>query len=77
MLKKYQLSILLKSQGICIIFLDSIQNRNRPIVIENKFIVTKGERAGEEGKLEIWGEQIYTNINIESLRQQGDQTSQS
>ena len=77
MLKKYQLSILLKSQVICIIFLDSIQNRNRPIVIENKFIVTKGERAGEEGKLEIWGEQIYTNINIESLRQQGDQTSQS
>ena len=40
-------------------------------------MVTKGERAGEEGKLEIWGEQIYTTINIESLRQQGDQTSPS
>ena len=77
MLKKYQLSIWLKSQGFYIIFLDSIQNRNRPIVIEYKFMVTKGERAGEEGKLEIWGEQIYTNINIESLRQQGNQTSQS
>ena len=30
-----------------------IQNRNRPIDLENKLMVTKGER-GRRDKLEVW-----------------------
>lgn len=31
-----------------------MQNRNRLIDIENKFMVTKGERKGEKDKLQVW-----------------------
>ena len=37
------------------------QNRNRPTNIENKPVVTKGEREGKD-KLGIWDYHIHTTI---------------
>ena len=31
-----------------------MQNRNRPIDIENKCVVKKGEREGEKGNWGVW-----------------------
>ena len=38
-----------------------LQNRNRPTDIENKLMVTKGER-GEGDKLGVWDWHIHTTI---------------
>ena len=35
-----------------------MQNRNRLIDIENKFMVTKGERKGEKDKLQVWAKLV-------------------
>ena len=37
-----------------------MQNRNRLTDIENKLVVTKGEREGRRDKLGVWDKHIHT-----------------
>ena len=39
-----------------------MQNRNRLTDIENKLLVTKGEREGGRGKLGVWDYHVHTTI---------------
>ena len=39
-----------------------MQNRNRLTDIENKLVVTKGEREGGRGKIGVWDKEIQITV---------------